>query len=114
VWDSIGEYVPAVFKELWGLAVGGVLAIIGVIALHVTVQIPWWTDLLVVAVCLSPAQFMAFHRVRVARDAAEAASPEPATTTNTTMAIEILNVENLKIVMPAVIEPPQAGPGDQQ
>ena len=62
---SLGDYVVAVVKELWGLAIGVVAAVIGAIALTVTgVSLTWWEWILLVLVCLGPAQFLAYHRLR--------------------------------------------------
>jgi hypothetical protein len=105
VWASLVEYVPAVFRQVWALAVGIVLTIIGAIALTVNLHLPWWADVLIGFVCITPAQFLAFHQVRLARDAVQSSSPP--TTVNTTWAVENLNVQ---IVLPPGPDQPQIGP----
>jgi hypothetical protein len=62
---SFREYVRAVAKELWGLVIGVVAAVIGAIALSVTgVSLTLLEWFLIVLACLSPAQFLAYHRLR--------------------------------------------------
>jgi len=71
-WASVKFYAQAVGKAWWALFVGSVLGVIGGTGLiwHVDLKFPLWLWFLAAVVCLSVAQFLAFHRVRVERDSA--------------------------------------------
>jgi len=65
VGSSLREYLLAVLKETWAIGIGVVAGIIGAIALTVTgVTIAWWEWAVIALVCLTPAQFLAYHRLR--------------------------------------------------
>lgn len=59
------EYVPAVLSEVWGLGYGLVAGVIGAVALTVQgVSVAWWEWILIALLCMTPAQFLAYHRMR--------------------------------------------------
>lgn len=65
VFATLWQYIPAVLREVWGLGFGLVAGIIGAVALTVAhVSVPWWGWVLIGFACLSPAQFLAYHRLR--------------------------------------------------
>jgi len=74
LWLSLREYVFAVAKPWWQLAVGFVGAGFAVAtAFKSGLLLPTWVGIAVAIGALTAAQFTAFHRIRIARD--EAAAP---------------------------------------
>ncbi len=56
--------------------------VVGLVALFITggLTLPVWLGLLIAALCLLLAQFLAFHQVRVERDGGRPGAPLPQTT----------------------------------
>ena len=74
LWLSLREYVFAVAKPWWQLAVGFLGAGFAVTtAFKSGLLLPTWVGTAVAIGALTAAQFTAFHRTRIARD--EAAAP---------------------------------------
>jgi hypothetical protein len=68
-WVSIREYVLAICRAWWQLAIGlagGAFAVVS--AFRSGLVVPTWVGAVVAAAALIVAQFLAFHRVRLARD----------------------------------------------
>ena len=77
---SIREYGRRVLVNWWAL-VGLVGTVAGLVAFFVTggITLPVWLGLVVGALCLLIAQFLAFHQVRLERDGGGPGAPLPQT-----------------------------------
>lgn len=71
-WRSIAPYWGAVIKAWWALFASLVLGAIGGYALiwRVDLKVPVWAWFLVAVLCLTLAQFQAFHEMRLLKDEA--------------------------------------------
>ena len=83
LWISLKRYLPAIVAEIWGVVLGGILGALGSILLLVEKfqptfyakylgEWPSWVGYAMLLAGIVIAQFMAFHRVRVDRDALRA------------------------------------------
>lgn len=69
MWRSLVEYVPAVAKSWWGLAISVAAAAFAVVTqFHSGLAVPGWAAVVIAVGALVVAQFRAFHHVRIARD----------------------------------------------
>ena len=69
LWRSIVEYVPAIARAWWQLAIGVLAAGYGVATqFHSGLALPGWAAAVIAVAALVAAQFRAFHQVRLARD----------------------------------------------
>jgi hypothetical protein len=70
-WTSLREYVVTVTRAWWQLAIGFLAAAFAVVTeFKAGLLVPTWVGVVVAIVALITAQFLAFHRVRLARDQA--------------------------------------------
>jgi hypothetical protein len=79
-WKSISLYWRAV-REAWiALFFTGLLGVVGAVALiwHLDVKLPIWTWFTAAVICLTAAQFIAFHGMRIERDLETAAKEKEA------------------------------------
>ena len=69
LWRSIVEYVPAIARAWWQLAIGVLAAGYGVATqFHSGLALPGWAAAAIAVAALVAEQFRAFHQVRLARD----------------------------------------------
>src|SRR5438270_13472601 len=72
MWESLRQYVPAVFRRWWLSVTGIVAGLVWLVSLFVSIPaIPNWLWLTLFVVLLAAAQFFAFHQVRAERDGLE-------------------------------------------
>lgn len=71
MWKSIKEYIPLSLRRWWAIifSIFGLLGIIVQFAGYPVPYMPIWAWLLIIFIVLYITQFLAFHKVRVQRDA---------------------------------------------
>ena len=70
MWESLKEYVSGLGRWVWAVGVGVILSVAGgVLDVFTDLEVPTWAWLLVAYVTAIVAPFIAFHRLRIRRDA---------------------------------------------